>query len=340
MDYTLTLLISFLISVLLTPVFRKIALVFNILDYPVSDIKTHKIATPYLGGLAIAFSFFLTLFLVRLTTHFPTGTLRSLRGIIFGSIIILLLGLIDDFKYKGIHYTTKFIGEVVAAIILVQYGIKVNFITPEWFALLVTFLWIIGITNALNLIDVMDGLSSGIGIISSLGLFLISRFIEEEIYVGYASISLAGACLGFLPYNLSNRYKIFMGDTGALFLGFVLSALTLGGRYSVNNQLGVLSPLYILFVPIYETILISMLRLKRGQSPFIGSKDHFSLRLLTIGFGKSKVLIISYIISSLICCAGLIIVLSKTIAIPVILTCLLTLFIIIATRYLTKVEIQ
>lgn len=340
MGYFITFLVSFFISALLTPVFRTVAIKFKIFDYPITDIKTHKTPVPYLGGLAIAASFFITLFLVRISTHFPTGTLRSLRGIIFGCIIILILGLIDDLKYKGIHYTTKFLGELAAAIVLIHYGIKINFVTPEWFALVLTFLWVVGITNALNLIDVMDGLASGIAMIASLGLFFVSKFVCEEIYIGYASLSLVGACLGFLPFNLSNKHKIFMGDTGALFLGFVLSAITLGGKYSSNNILGVLSPIFILFVPIYETALISILRLRRGQTPFVGSKDHYSLRLVYLGFDKYKILFLSYLSGVLLSIIGIIIVLSGNIIIPITFCCLLTISVIIVTKYLTKVEIK
>lgn len=340
MDHISTLIFSFFVSFLLTPICRFVAIKLKILDHPISDIKTHKIPTPYLGGLAIAISFYLSMFLVRIKTHFPTGTLYSLRGIIFGGLIIILIGLIDDLKYKGIHFTTKFLGEIIAGIILIYYGIKINFVSPEWFALLVTFLWIVGITNAFNLVDVMDGLSSGVSIIASLGLFFVTKYIEEEIYVSYAVLVLAGACLGFLPYNISNKYKIFMGDTGALFLGFVLSALTLGGKYSSNNQLGVLSPVIILLIPIYETFLISILRLTRGQSPFIGSKDHFSLRLLSMGISKWKVLIVSYISAICLSIIGIFIVLSSNIYLPIFLILLVSLFIIFATKYLVKIEVK
>jgi len=340
MNYTNTFLFSFFVSFLLTPVFRFIAVKLKILDHPISEIKTHKIPTPYLGGLAISISFYLTLFLVRITTHFPTGTLYSLRGIIFGGLIIIIIGLIDDIKHKGIHFTTKFLGEIIAALILIHYGIKINFITPEWFALVLTLLWVIGITNAVNLVDVMDGLSSGISVISCLGIFFVTKYIEEEIYVSYSVLALAGACLGFLPYNVSDKYKIFMGDTGALFVGFVLSALTLGGKYSSNNQLGVLSPIIILLIPIYETFLISILRLSRGQSPFIGSKDHFSLRLLSVGIPKYKVLIVSYISAICLSIIGIFTVLSPNIYVPIFLILLVSLSIIFATKYLVKIEVK
>ncbi len=340
MSYITAFFFSFFATFLLTPICRFVAIKLKILDYPVSDIKTHKIPIPYLGGLAIAISFYITLFLVRLTTHFPTGTLYSLRGIFYGGLIILFIGLVDDFKYKGIHFTTKFFGEIIAALLLVFYGIKINFISPNWVAFIITLIWIIGITNAFNLIDVMDGLSSGICAIACLGLFLVAKYIEEEIYVSYAVLSLAGACLGFLPYNLSEKSKIFMGDTGALFVGFVLSAVTLGGKYSSNNHLGVLTPIIILLIPIYETFLISILRLTRGQSPFIGSKDHFSLRLLASGMSKYKILMITYITAIFLSVLGILNVLSTNIYIPLFFVLIISVFIAIVTNYLIKIEIK
>lgn len=340
MDYITTFVLSFIFSFILTPIFRIIAKKFSILDYPHSNIKTHTTPVPYLGGLSIAFSFYITLFFVRATTNFPTGTLHSLRGIILGSILILILGFIDDIKYKGIHYTTKFVGEFFAAVMLIMYGIKIKFISPEWISLIITILWIIGITNAINLIDVMDGLSAGVSFIACLGLFFITHFVEEEIYVGYATLALSGACLGFLPYNLSKKYKIFMGDTGALFIGFILSAVTLGGKYSLNNPLGVLSPIIILLIPIYETLLLSYLRLNRGQSPFVGSKDHFSLRLLSVGIKKYEVLLLTYTAGLIFSIIGIIIVLSKVIYIPILLFIILFVLIIIITRYLIKINVN
>jgi UDP-GlcNAc:undecaprenyl-phosphate GlcNAc-1-phosphate transferase len=339
MTYTSTFLISFLISVFLTPVFRLIAIKFKILDHPVSEIKTHKEPTPYLGGLAIACSFFITLLLVRLTTNFPTGTLRSLRGIILGSIIILLIGLIDDLKYKGIHFTIKFLGEIIAAFVAIFYNIRIEFIKPEWFSIVLTLIWIVGITNAVNLIDVIDGLSSGVCIIACLGFYFILGFIEEEIYVSYAVISLAAALLGFMPYNLSKKFKIFMGDTGALFTGFVLSTVALGAKYSSNNILGVLSPIVVLLIPIYETFFISILRLNRGQSPFLGSKDHFALRLETIGIRRNKILLITYLVGILFSISSVLIVASQNIFIPVVILLIISIFIISITKFLTKINI-
>lgn len=339
MDYKISFLISLLVSLLLTPLFRIVAIKFNILDHPISSIKTHRQPVPYLGGLAIAFSFLFTLICIRLTTNFPTGTLTSLRGIFYGAIIVLILGLIDDLKYTGIHFSTKFLGEVIVATIIVFYGIKIKFISPEWFAIILTLIWVIGITNAFNIIDVIDGLASGVCIIASLFFFLIGSMGEEEIYVNYAAISLAGACLGFLPYNLSKKYKIFMGDTGSLFIGMIISVIALGTKYSNNHNFGVIAPIIILFVPIYDTILVSILRIKKGVSPFLGSKDHFALRLETKGFSRKQILLLSYFAAFVLGISGYLLKSTK-LSFAIAISLLLAIIIIVITKYLIKIDME
>lgn len=339
MNYEITFILSLILSLILTPIFRYLAIKLSILDHPFSDIKTHKKPVPYFGGLSIVSSFYITLILVRLTTNFPTGTLRSIRGIFWGGLIIFILGLIDDIKYKGIHFTTKFLGEFIAAVLLLFYDIKINFVYPDWFSSILTVLWVVGLTNAINLIDVMDGLSSGVVVIICLGFFILSRFIAGDIYIGYTCLSITGACLGFLPYNLSEKYKIFMGDTGSLFLGFILASISLGSKYSQNNSLGVFAPLIILLVPIYETIFISIMRLKKGQSPFLGSKDHFSLRLVSIGISKHKVLFLSYLVTAILVGLGVLMVASKNVYIPLLIITIVLLFLFFISRFLSKIEI-
>jgi len=182
---------------------------------------------------------------------------------------------------------------------LVSFDIRIHFIRPFWVADLLSVVWIVGITNAVNIIDIMDGLASGIGVIASFGFLFIS-LPSEQIYVNFAAAALAGALLGFLPYNLSKRHKIFLGDTGSLFLGFVLSALSLGTSYTHVNNVGVFAPLLILGVPIYDTVLVTILRLKKGMSPFIGSLDHYALRLERRGLYREEILILSYAFSLLL----------------------------------------
>lgn len=292
--YLLTFGISFIISLILTPIFRITALKFNILDHPHTKIKTHKNPTPYLGGLGIWGGWLISLFAIRFFTNFPSGTLRSLRGIIIGSFIVLLIGLVDDILPKGLTFKKKFLFQSIAALLVIFFGVRINFITPYFAALILSVLWVIGITNAFNIIDIMDGLSSGIALISGLA-FLFIALPSEQIYVNFCAAAIVGGCLGFIPYNLSVGKKIFMGDTGSLTIGFILASISMGTSYSKANEIALISPLLILAIPIYDTFLVMYFRWRKGISPFLGSKDHFALRLEKIGFSRKQILIITYV---------------------------------------------
>jgi UDP-GlcNAc:undecaprenyl-phosphate GlcNAc-1-phosphate transferase len=283
------------LSALLTPLMRRVALHYRVLDRPISDVKTHKTPVPYLGGVAVAASLVLALVGARFLTNFPTGTLHALRGILLGSTIVLLLGLADDIQRHGLGYKEKFLVQTLAAVCLIQFDIRIKFISPAWFADTLSVLWIVGVMNAINIIDIMDGLASGIAAIACLGFLFIS-LPSEEIYVNFTSAGLAGALIGFMPYNLSKRWKIFMGDTGSLMTGFVLAALSLGTSYTRVNNLGIFSPILILGLPIYDTLLVTYLRWMKGMSPFRGSRDHFALRLESFGFLREEILVM--------CCAA------------------------------------
>jgi UDP-GlcNAc:undecaprenyl-phosphate GlcNAc-1-phosphate transferase len=292
--YLFAFFLALLSSVFLVPIFRFFAIKLKVLDNPSSNIKTHKISIPYLGGLGISLAWLISLFLIRITTSFPNLTLRNLRGIIYGSLILCLLGLIDDIKLKGLGFKSKLLFQFLAASIVVFcFGIRINFIPIYWLSCLVSIIWIVGITNAFNIIDIMDGLSSGIAVIAAFAFFFISM-PSKMLYVNFCSIALAGAVLGFLPFNLSKSKKIFMGDAGSLFIGFVMASLAMGVSYSSINNFGIFAPLFILAIPIYETILVSVCRIRNGKLPFLGSKDHYALRLEKMGFSRKRILIISY----------------------------------------------
>jgi UDP-GlcNAc:undecaprenyl-phosphate GlcNAc-1-phosphate transferase len=291
--YLLTWAAAGLVSLVLTPLARRAAIHWNILDRPDNKLKTHGDAVPYLGGIAILAGFIFSLTIVRFFTHFPTGTLKSIRGIFFGTILISVIGFVDDTRRGGLHFKTKFILQTLAAVVLILFDIRIKFAHPEWLADLLTLVWVIGILNAMNLTDILDGLAGGIAVIAS-AAFLFISLPTEEIYVNFASAALAGACMGFLPYNLSKRYRVFMGDTGSLALGFILAALSMGTSYTQINDIGLFSPILILALPIYDTLLVSVLRMAKGQSPFIGSKDHFPLRLKAVGFSRNQILLTCY----------------------------------------------
>jgi UDP-GlcNAc:undecaprenyl-phosphate GlcNAc-1-phosphate transferase len=292
MTYLTVFLLSLLLSLAFTPLMRKAALRLKIMDVPNNSVKTHKEPVPYLGGLAVWLSFFLTMVVLRLTTNFPTGTLHALRGIIYASVLILILGIIDDLHIRGLHYTWKFLIQFIAAGILVLFDIRIKFVQSTVLSVALTLIWIVGITNAFNLIDVMDGLSGSVAAIAALGFFLIS-LPTNILYVNYGTVVIIGACLGFLPYNLSRKHRIFLGDTGSLFLGFVLAALALGTSYTTVNRISFIAPLLVLTIPIFETLLLVFHRIKKGRSPFMGSKDHFALRLEKMGYSRPVILLMT-----------------------------------------------
>ncbi|MBI3291674.1 MAG: undecaprenyl/decaprenyl-phosphate alpha-N-acetylglucosaminyl 1-phosphate transferase [Elusimicrobia bacterium] len=294
--YTVLFTWSVVVAALLTPICRWWAIRWKILDHPRTSIKTHETPTPYLGGVAILGAFTTALLLARFLTNFPTGTLHALRGILFGGTLIFLLGLVDDLAPSGLGFKQKFIVQIIAALCLIAFDIRIKFIHPTWFAVLVSMVWIVGVTNAFNIIDIMDGLCGGVSAIASL-TFLLIALPREELYVDVAAAALAGACLGFLPFNLSAKRKIFMGDTGSLFLGFVLAALSMGTTYTSINNIGLFAPLLILGLPLYDTVLVTFARLRQGRSPFLGSKDHFALRLEAAGFFRQEILVIAYAVS-------------------------------------------
>lgn len=286
--YLLAFVLPLVISLVLTPLLRALALKFGHLDKP-TDIKTHKVPTPLLGGAAIFAAFVVSLVAMRFYTSFPTGTLRDLRLMLLGGGVMFALGFIDDMrKPHGLGFKTKFAVQFAVAFFTAFYGIRIHFIQPDYLGFALSVLWIVGVSNAFNIIDIMDGLSAGQAALAAFG-FLLIAFPSESIYVNFSSAALAGAALGFLPYNLSKKYKIFMGDSGSLLCGFVLALVAMGTRYSDVNPLGVYAPLFILAVPIYDTIFVSVMRLRRGHSPFLGSHDHFALRLEKIGFSRRQV---------------------------------------------------
>lgn len=298
--YLYAILIAAGTSFLLVPLVRQAAIRFGWIDRPASAVKTHKLPTPSLGGVAIWVGFEVSLIVIRLMTTFPSGTLRSLRAVVVGSFVVFILGVIDDVrKPSGLNVRAKFTGQTVAAALLIWYGMKIDFITPQYLATALTVLWIVGICNAFNIIDIMDGLCATQAIVAA-AAFLLIELPSEQVYVNVASAALLGAALGYLPWNFSEDRKIFMGDSGSMTLGFVLAAVSLGTSYSRVNPLGVYAPLFILLVPMYDTFYVMIIRLRKGLSPFMGSKDHFALRLEALGFNRHQIVALSTMAAALL----------------------------------------
>jgi UDP-GlcNAc:undecaprenyl-phosphate/decaprenyl-phosphate GlcNAc-1-phosphate transferase len=275
--YLFTFILAFLLSLYLTPLFRKAALKFGIMDRPNCPLKKQAEPVPYLGGLAVYLSFLLTTGLI-----FEYS--REVLGILLAGAIIVILGLIDDLGV--LSPKVKLLGQFVAALVLIKASIYIKLsILPIWLSILLTIFWVVAITNAFNLIDIMDGLASGVGAIAAVVLVVINYRGGKELIVPL-SIAMAGSLLGFLRYNFEPA-KIYLGDTGSLFVGLMLAALSMNGAYTRVSILGVIAPIVMLGVPIFDMLLVMYIRFRRGIPIMRGSPDHFALRLrkwhLTVG---------------------------------------------------------
>ena len=291
-------LLAIFISFFSTPLVRKLAFKVGAVDIPKDDRRVHKEPMPSIGGLAIFAS-------VIIVTLIFLPLEKEIISIIMGGTVIVMGGIIDDLK--ELRPRTKFIFQIVAGLILIFGDVKVDFITNpftksssllylNWLSIPITLFWIVGITNTLNIIDGLDGLSAGVAMISSITLMIVAGKFGYT-YVIILSATVAGACLGFLPFNF-NPAKIFMGDTGALFLGFMLAAITIEGVMKSVATIAIVAPILILSVPIFDTTFAIFRRLLNGQSISAADKGHLHHRLLNRGFSQKKSVLILYGISA------------------------------------------
>jgi UDP-GlcNAc:undecaprenyl-phosphate GlcNAc-1-phosphate transferase len=287
---------SFALSFLLTPLIKKIAIAYNILDYP-DERKIHKAPIPLAGGVAIYISFATS---ILANYHFSL----PLKGVVVGSTIIVLMGLIDD--VRSMSATARLSGQVIAALILIRCGVAVTFLpNVPWGKAgeaAITILWVVGITNAFNFLDGLDGLATGLAAIAA-GAFFVIALQTNQPYLGFLTIVLLGATLGFLPYNF-NPAKIFLGDSGSAFLGFSLASLGVMGDWAEKDPLVSLSlPVLVLGVSIFDMIYITLSRIKHGTVTnfrtwieYVG-KDHFHHRLLNMGLTQKQAVLFIYAVS-------------------------------------------
>ena len=282
--YLFAFMLSLGLSLYITPIVRKGALLYDIVDRPDGKLKNHKDSVAYLGGVAVYLAVLLTLALT-----FDLS--REILGILLSGTIIVILGIIDDFKV--LPPKIKFIGQAIAAFVLIKSGIYIKLVfLPLWLNLILSFLWLMVITNAFNIIDVMDGLATGIGCLVSIILFIVA-IINHNGLIAILTIALAGSLLGFLRYNFEPA-KIYLGDTGSLFIGLLLGALSMIGSYTQNNMVACFSPVIILGIPIFDTVFVIYIRWRRGIPIIYGSPDHFALRLRKWRFSTIQTVILSY----------------------------------------------
>ncbi len=261
--------VSLMLALYLTPLFRDSARRMGIVDRPDGALKVQEKAVPYFGGLAV---FLATLLPGAIFVQFSDTVI----GLLLASSIIILLGVIDDIC--GLSPHIKLLGQVIAIFLLLKSGIRIRIEQfPPMADIALTFLWMIVMTNGFNLIDVMDGLSGSVACVSAVAIGWV--FLAGGNRIGFVlCAALLGSLLGFLRFNRPPA-QIYLGDTGSLFLGFFLGGLAIGGDYTAHNPLGWLTPLALFAVPLFEIAFVSWLRIRRGASILVGSRDHFGLRL-------------------------------------------------------------
>jgi len=290
---------AFLLCLLLTPIVRSIAVRKGWMDYPTLE-RWHKRPTALLGGIAIfigiAVPLFFTADFLSLWSHLSKTTvsvgLPSIAAVIWiGTTLLFILGLLDDFIHIKPH--TKLVGQILVASIVTFLGFRLHWVTSLTVDTSLTILWIVGITNAFNLLDNMDGLCAGIGVVAASYLALLFVGISTEPFL--AAMILAGSLSAFLFYNF-NPASIFMGDSGSLLIGFTLAVLSLSYSESVaGNRLSSLAvPTMVLMVPILDTSLVTLIRILSGRKASIGGKDHTSHRLVLMGFGERGAVLLLY----------------------------------------------
>ncbi len=290
----IALLASFGLSLALIPLVRRLSFRWGKVAQPRKD-RWHSKPTPTLGGIAIYFAFSAGIFL---SAALRQDWAEVHWGLFAGSTVMFLLGLYDDFK--RISPPAKLVGQILAAAVVIFFGYRTNFFSPyisnPYIAQipnnLLTFLWLVGITNAINLLDNMDGLAGGIALITAIVQSVL--FFRSGDDLLFMSVALAGSILGFLVFNFPPA-SIFMGDSGSLFLGFTLASLAIARQPQASNVFAVMGvPTLLFLLPILDTTLVTFTRLLRGQSPVQGGRDHTSHRLIAFGLTERKALLALY----------------------------------------------
>ena len=288
-EYFLLFLGSYLLVGLLTPLMRKIALATDVVDHPNTSHKSHKQPVPYLGGVAIIIGIIVVSYSTSLVSNFTTKTFWLATSVLAPALVLGLIGLWDDMK--NLPPLPRFVAQTIAgvftAFILTATDNVGNPTGSQIFDTLITIAWVVGICNSINFFDNLDGGAAGTVAISSTALAYLALNGDQYLIAALATVT-AGATMGFLIWNKSPA-RIYMGDAGALFLGVLLATLTVRLHPSTDTQIGsYFTPVLLLAVPILDTSVAVISRLKRNISPFQGGQDHLSHRLIRAGLSRRK----------------------------------------------------
>ena len=294
----LTFVMSFIVTFATTPFVKELAKKIGAVDVPKDERRVHKKAMPLMGGLAIFYGF-----IVAVMAFCKVN--MQVRGLVFGALIIVSLGIVDDIR--PLSAKTKLVFQIIAALVVTLHGVLIyritvpEFIAPSGYfdfgfmAIPITIIWIVGVTNALNLIDGIDGLAAGVSSISSMTIFCIALIVSET-NIAIITAALAGACFGFLPYNF-NPAKIFMGDTGSMFLGFTLATVSVMGLFKGYAVISVAVPFLVLGLPLFDTGFAIVRRIVNHKPIMSPDRGHLHHRLLDLGISQKQSVGILYLMS-------------------------------------------
>ena len=289
------------LSLLLVPAVREYARNREIIDAP-GGHKSHRTPVPYLGGVAMVAAFSVAMVIgvvVRRSTQFDDGQIRITFGNLFSqgdglvrelavvlglALVFAAMGLIDDLR--GLSPVLRFVVGLGLATVLVAYGVVLQSPLPDWLDMVISVVWILGMTNAFNLLDNIDGLAAGTAAVAS-GAFFVIAILNDQQYSALLAIGLAGAMLGFLRSNFAPA-TIYMGDAGSLFIGFMMAYLGLKMRTNVAEIPQLFAPVLVLGIAVLDTTVVVVSRLRRGLSPFTGGQDHLSHRFLRLGLSVRR----------------------------------------------------
>ena len=301
-EYFTLFVVSYLIVGALTPLMRKIAIAADVVDRPNSSHKSHKKPVPYLGGVAIVVGVVTVSYSASLFSNFTANTFWLATSVLGPALVLGLIGLWDDIK--NLKPLPRFIAQSIAGIftaaVLVVTDTVGNPTGSFLFDSIFTIIWVIGICNAINFFDNLDGGAAGTVAISSIAIAFLALNSGQFLITALATVN-AGATLGFLVWNKSPA-KIYMGDAGALFLGVLLATLTIRLQPDSESELGsFLTPILLIAVPILDTSVAVLSRIKRHVSPFQGGQDHLSHRLIRSGFTRKQAALALWGLSGVFC---------------------------------------
>lgn len=292
-----------LLSWLLVPVALKVAIHRQVLDHP-GDYKTQDNPVPYLGGVAIVVSFTAVVLVAALVSP-PVSGFHELAVILGAACLLAFVGLVDDLRGLG-PFLRLGIQIAAAAIVLLNTDVSIRLFDGGGpIDSTMTVLWIAGITNSFNLLDNMDGLSAGIATIAAAWIGLIAA-VHGQFLVAALSFAVAGCSVGFLRHNF-HPARIYMGDAGSLFLGFILAILAIRLRFPAPREVTAFVPVVVLAVPVLDTALVTIMRLRHGRNPLAGGRDHMSHRLVFIGLKVPDAVRALYVVAMVLGWTGLIV---------------------------------